>query len=274
MAKGEGKSQSGKAARERQEKLNQGKLELKEKEFERWKNKLLADDPRVEFNPSNPRVVRHSTCGSKVTMKYICDATRWRDHIKKCTGKLKKASADTPSLMSLGWMKKTVKLDVKKTKKNCPCPGITEEDNAHVSTYLQRTGVLGGGARSIKVIAEEMFHKLFSKLGKRRKRKVLDAQRHEQKWQNDHANMRVFAVACKTLVTDPAPKCPLPCEACAAVLRSKAFTNALRKRTPDEKNFIFTNHRFRSSLLSEIYARTIGLKDLIEAKVSRRYFNA
>lgn len=119
-----------------------------------------------------------------------------------------------------------------------------------------------------------MFQKLFSKLGKQRKRKVLDSQRHEQKWRNDHANIRVFAVACKKTVTDQASKRPLPCEACAAVLKSKAFTNALHKPTPDEKNYIYTNHRFRTPLLGSIYARTVGLKDLIEAKVGHRLFNA
>jgi hypothetical protein len=270
VAKGEGKSRSGVAARARQEKLKRGELELKQKELETWKNKLLADDPKVEFHPTDPRRVRHSTCGSKVTMKYVCDATRWREHLKKCKAK-KTASADTPSLMTMGWTKRAVKSEVKRIEKTCPCPGITTEDDKRVEAYLGRTGVLGGGARSVKVIAEEMFRKLFSKLGKRGKKDVLDAQRHEQKWRNDHDNMRVFAAACKKTTADRAPNRPLPCGDCAAVLKSKAFTNALRKPAPEEKNYIYTNHRFRSPLLGAIYARTVGLKDLIETPVRCNY---
>lgn len=38
----------------------------------------------------------------------------------------------------------------------------------------------------------------------------------------------------------------------------------LRKPPPDEKNYIYTNHRFRTPVLGKIYARTIGLKGLIE----------
>jgi hypothetical protein len=75
VAKGEGKSWSGVAAQARQEKLKRGELELKQKELETWKNKLLANDPKVEFHPTDPHHVHHSTCGSKVTMKYVCDAT-------------------------------------------------------------------------------------------------------------------------------------------------------------------------------------------------------
>jgi hypothetical protein len=114
----------------------------------------------------------------------------------------KAAGANTPSLMTKGWTSRTVKAKVKKVEETCPCPGITRENDARVATYLKRTGVLGGGARSVKVIASEMFQKLFSKLGRKRKQAVLDAQQHEQKWRNDHAAVRVFAIVCKKTVTD------------------------------------------------------------------------
>ena len=83
--------------------------------------------------------------------------------------------------------------------------------------------------------------------------------------------MRVFAIVCKKTVTDRPPNHPLPCDECAAILKSRAFKTALQKPTPEDKNFIFTNHRFRSSTLGEIYARTIGLKDLIEKPVSTEF---
>jgi hypothetical protein len=76
VVKGEGKSWSGVAAWARQEKLKWEELELKQKELETWKNKLLSDDPKIEFHPTDPCHMCHLTCGSKVTMKYICDATQ------------------------------------------------------------------------------------------------------------------------------------------------------------------------------------------------------
>jgi hypothetical protein len=169
--------------------------------------------------------------------------------------------------MMMGQTKRAVKSEVKRIDKTCPCPRITTEDDKCVEAYLGRTGVLGGGAHSVKVIAEEMFQKLFGKLGKRGKKDVLDSQRHEQKWQNDHDNMHVFAAACKKTMADRAPNCLLPCGDCAAVLKSKAFTNALCKPAPEEMNYIYTNHHFQSPLLGAIYACIVGLKDLIETPV-------
>ena len=270
MAKGEGKSWFGVAAWARQEKLKWGELELKQKELETWKNKLLADDPKVEFHPTDPHHMRHLTCGSKVTMKYVCDATQWQEHLKKCKAK-KTASADTPSLMMMGWTKRAVKSEVKRIEKTYPCSRITTEDDKCVEAYLGRTGVSGGGAQSVKVIAEEMFRKLFSKLGKQGKKDVLDAQRREQKWQNNHDNMHVFAATCKKTTVDRAPNHPFLCGDCMAVLKSKAFTNALCKPAPEEKNYIYTNHHFRSPLLGAIYACTVGLKDLMETPVYCNY---
>ena len=85
----------------------------------------------------------------------------------------------------------------------------------------------------------------------------------------------MFAVACKHVVemSAVAPhKVPLPCSECTRVLSSKDFKDALRKPKPEEKNYIYTNHQFRSPLLGQIYARSIGLKELIETPVSFCYF--
>jgi hypothetical protein len=48
-----------------------------------------------------------------------------------------------------------------------PCPGIGEANNSRIPTYLHRTGISGGGARSVKVIAGELYNKLFRVLGKK-----------------------------------------------------------------------------------------------------------
>ena len=43
---------------------------------------------------------------------------------------------------------------------------------------------------------------------------------------------------------------------------------SLVKPTPLPKNQIYTNSQYRNKLLGEIYGRTIGLKEIIEAPVS------
>ena len=279
VGRSEGKSRSAKASRARREKLHRGELTINEASFEQWKRKILADDPNIEFDPTNIRLVRHSTCGRDVLMKEACDAMRWRTHLKDCkvSGKKKKPSAGMPTLMRMGF----TKLDEKKSVENVdkrthsgdhqsiPCPGISEANDPRVPSYLRRTSALGGGARSVKVIAGEIYNKLFTVLEKKAKQDVLDRQQHEHKWKNDHNNLRVFAVACKrTVAVTRALKVPLPCSECTRVLSSKSFKTALQKPSPEDKNYIYTNHRFRSPLLGQIYARSIGLKELIENPVN------
>ena len=60
-----------------------------------------------------------------------------------------------------------------------------------------------------------------------------------------------------------------PCSECDSVLQSKSFKNALRRPIPPDKTIIFVNHRFRNPLLGRIYARTIGVKEIVEEDVSK-----
>ncbi|KAG6848152.1 hypothetical protein H0H93_002909 [Arthromyces matolae] len=109
-----------------------------------------------------------------------------------------------------------------------------------------------------------MFDKIFSKLKAKDRKTVLDQQQHEHRWRNDHVYMRVFATTCERTVTDRDPDRSLPCASCIAVLNTKAFKNALAKEPADDKNYSHINHRYRNPLLGAIYARTLGLKNLIE----------
>jgi hypothetical protein len=279
LRKSEGKSRSAKASLANREKARRGELEIDEEKYEVWKEKVLETDPNAEFDRSNLRAARHSACGRTVLMKDRYDATRWRAYVKKCEKDLKfrnkKASAGMTTLGKMGWKKTSDNSKTagqKQPEKTQPCPGITEEDNGNVPKYLRRTGVLGGGARSITIIALERFGKMFSKLGKKTKKEVVDTQIHEWKWRNDHANMRVFSTKCKHTVLDRAPERLLPCTACNTVLRSKGFKAALRKPVPEDKNFIYTNHRFQDPVLGKIYARSIGLKEIVEAPVRRQHY--
>jgi hypothetical protein len=124
-----------------------------------------------------------------------------------------------------------------------PCPGLTELDNAQIAVYIKRTGFVGGGGRSLAVIAMERFDKLFSKLGRKKKKEVMDAQLHEHQWRNEHESCCVFAISCKHVVAEPAPneRTP-PCKSCRGLLSNEHFRAILCKPTPEAKNHIYTNH--------------------------------
>jgi hypothetical protein len=102
----------------------------------------------------------------------------------------------------------------------------------------------------------------------KKRKQVIDTQMHEWKWRNDHENTRLFSMSCEHEVPDRLPLRPLPCHECKNVLHSKAFKNIISKPIPKTKDYIYVNHRFRNPVLGELFASTIGLKDLVENQVS------
>ncbi|PPQ87311.1 hypothetical protein CVT25_002061 [Psilocybe cyanescens] len=194
----------------------------------------------------------------------------------------------TPSLFAMGFMKRSSKKAVNnaadisadveqqtKPQAEVPCPGLTEADNPNVVQYLKRTGALGGGGRSLPIIAKDLFNRLFSKLAiKKNRQKVVDIQIHEWKWRNDHANLLVFSTSCQA-DQSAISKRPKPCSDCHIVLQSKAFKNAICRPIPSDKNIIFVNRRFRNPLLGQIFARTVGVREIIEDEgaLSGKYNN-
>lgn len=287
---GKGTSRSAKASRIRREKFHDGTLKIDPWRIEAWKKKVLKDDPKAEFDPKeicSATRARHSGCGKYVKMKDPCDIGRWKDHIEACNKKKsKKHAGGTPTLFQLGWAKVAVKkkkvsngnsddsdgddfeCDSEPDLEEVPCPGITASEDPRVLQYLKRTGASGGGGRSLPVIAKELFRKLFSRLSKKKSRKaVVDTQMHEWKWKNDHENHRVYATSCQQKVVDRSPKPPLPCSECSIVFRSKAFKNAIRRPVPSDEASKFINYRFRNPLLGSIYARTIGVREIVEDDV-------
>ena len=140
-------------------------------------------------------------------------------------------------------------------------------DTPHVLRYLKCTGASGGGGWSLPVISKQLFKKLFSQLTKKGNRKVVvNTQMQEWKWKNDDVNHRVYAITCQKTVFDRSPK-PHPCSECSIILRSKAFKSAIQKPIPSDKNSKFVNYRFRNPLLGSIYARTIGVREIVEDEV-------
>jgi hypothetical protein len=230
----EGKSKSAIASRALREKYRKGELEVDETQLKRWKKKIIGEDSKAEFNGKNTFAVRHSKCGDYINAKEPFDVTRFRQHIKQCTKESQKRrpASGVPSLLGMGWSKikppdvKAAKIPVstsdKPMEETYPCPGLTELNDAQIPVYLRRTGFVGGGARSLAAIAMEKFEKLFSLLGSKNKKEVVDIQLHEHQWRNKHDKCRVFATKCKHVVAEPTPnERPLPCEVCQDLLHNK-----------------------------------------------------
>ncbi|KAJ7258598.1 hypothetical protein C8J57DRAFT_1644546, partial [Mycena rebaudengoi] len=257
-----GTSRAARIARAIMDAVRNGTFVVDEEKQAGWKEYIRSDDANAEFFEDNIRRVRHSVCGKKFLVKIPYDRS-----------KPLKASAGTSTLPQLatktGWKSNntgsvSTKTHISNPADHKPCPGITEKDAVGVKKYLRRTGATGGGSRSVWKIATEKFKKAFSKLGNTRRQEVLDTQQHEQAWRNDHANWRVFSTKCKKTVPSHTSQ-SLPCSSCAALLSKKAFKVALKKPAPEPENYIYVNKQYRNQVLGELYARTIGLQDIIEA---------
>lgn len=131
---------------------------------------------------------------------------------------------------------------------------------------------MGGGARSITKISLERFRKKFRRLTKKQKDVVDDIQHLEHQWRNDHANLRVFSTDCKRWIQKKPTEKNSRCDNCQSLLSNNQFRTTLRKPVPADENFRYVNYRFRNSVLGEQYARTKGLKHLVESAVCHIYF--
>lgn len=49
-----------------------------------------------------------------------------------------------------------------------------------------------------------------------------------------------------------------------ALFQLKAFKNVLQKPRPDEKNYRYTNVKYRNKKLAYLYGRCTGLREIIE----------
>ena len=155
-----------------------------------------------------------------------------------------------------------------------PCAGITEQHAPGVSKYLQRTGALGGGSRSLLKIAYERYGEPYAELSDAQRAVVSRQQRHEQTWRNNHALPAVFSVKCKQTIPvkhGHVPAHPI-CVPCLSIARSKRFKAALRVPMPSPEHYRHLNYQYRNESLGHLYARSVGLQELVESGVSNPIF--
>jgi hypothetical protein len=277
---GDGTSKSAVHSRKRRDQLRKGTFKVDDIRLEEWRRAIKELDEAADFDPHDICRVRHSACSKFIKVKDPYDLTRFKAHIKSCALKKRPTLGNIPSLLRMGFMtvtpkkrKRTGSVDSGSSESEAeiptvPCPGLTVVENPRIGQYLRRTGVQGGGGRSLPKIAKEMFKRLFSNLsGKKQRQQVLDKQMNEWKWRNDHMHSRVHLSGCSKEVPSRFDNPPKPCSPCLGLLRDRGFRNTIWKKPPPDENYIHVNHRFRNPVVGEIYARTLGVKELVEEEV-------
>ncbi|KAJ7602998.1 hypothetical protein DFH06DRAFT_1350726 [Mycena polygramma] len=201
--------------------LKSGKFTIDPVKYENFKTSVRKLDSQAEFlgdaNVADIRSIRHSKCGRIVKGKQPYEVSRFRAHVQDPKGcRIVHRGAGMSTLTSI-----FAGVPPSKPEHNSlpvvekPCPGITEDDIPNVEKYLRRSGAMGGGSRSVFKIARQKFGKAS------RRKEVQHTQYHEQKWRNDHQNLRVFSTDCKKTVSCRGAR-PCACSSCSALLSSKA----------------------------------------------------
>ena len=268
-----GQSKSAVNDREALAAAKSGTFIISRKREQSWQEKILLIDPAAEFIPDNVIDVICSACRAKVRQKTVYNTSNFSAHFlnpKKC--KPKKNTSRTLHQFASADAWSTRQPASSSSKPFAPkvreeyCPGLSELDNVRVLKYLGRTMVCGGGARSIVMISKEMFGVTFSKLKKKQKRKVLEAQIDEHRWRNDHRRKRVFSTKCAQRVTVSGAARILPCRECRGLFGDHNFQRTLSKNGCSDENARFINHKFRLDItLSDQYARCAGLTELLQS---------
>lgn len=271
-SRGPGTSSSAVSARINRAKAKAGEFIPNEQLEKQWRKKCLDPeygDPDAVFTPGNVSTVHHSRCHKDVQVKEPYDFSRFKDHVKNCKGPTKKKEAElAQSPCSKCTEHRAASLPL---PRDHPCPGLTASDDSRIKQILERTAHSGGGSRADWKVSKTRFEgAYYSELPDEKKKVVNSIRHHERAWNNVHGAMAVFAVDCEALVSSTNQTQDgrvRPCGACVALFSNPRFKAALKHPQAKPENYKYTNHRFRVPVLGHIYAKVIGVKEIVDAAV-------
>ena len=235
--------------------VREGIFERNERKWAAFKLKIMAIDPLSEVDDVNPRRARdvlHVKCGKLIRMATVYDTSLYKRHIQSC--KSRTAAAGMRTLdnglnyvfrcqpgSSLATRNSSVCESDKSTTLR-PCPGLSEEDEPQIETYLCWTTVSSAGGISIEAIAKQMYNTSYKSLSDDKKQTVRAGQVHTHRWSLDHQRRRVFAIGVECCLQEVLHRSgrPLPCCVCKALLKKRAFRTAIHRDAPDDRNRKFT----------------------------------
>ncbi|KAJ7736423.1 hypothetical protein B0H16DRAFT_1730764 [Mycena metata] len=238
-----------------------------------FRAKVLADDPKAEFDDGDVRRVRCSHCTHWLEMRALYDLVRWKEH--RATSKCQKARStglSTKSLFALGFTKlpkRSSPAPVAPIVHDLPCPGLTGESNEDIANYLARTAVTGGGAPSRQRIVDQLFPEeglRLKDLDGDQQRMVLRRELSLQQWKLARSVGAVFSTNCLRDVSTIDGDEPKPCSECQSLRRLHGFQVAVRRRMPDESQM---KEVFLMTALGKLYLKHQGLRQLVESDDGR-----
>ncbi|KAH9032049.1 hypothetical protein EDB85DRAFT_1890890 [Lactarius pseudohatsudake] len=255
--------------------VEDGTFQRDERKWAAFKSKIMAIDPQFEVDDVDPRHARkvlHVKRGNPITMAMVYDTNLYKRHTDKC--KSRKSTAGMHTLdkglkyvfcpQSGSSMSKTGVLS--ESTALWPCPGVSEDDEPQIETYLLRTTVPSAGGISIEAVAEQMYNTPYRNLAEDQKQAVRAGQVHTHKWSLDHQRKRVFAIGEKPCLRKVIqnPGRPQPCCACKALLGNRAFQTAINRDVPDDVNRKFTPLLYQAAEIAKICAKHSGLGKIFD----------
>ena len=257
-----------------------GTFKRDERKWATFKSKIMVMDPQSEVDDVNPRRARevlHIKCGKSIRMATVYDTFLYKRHIEKCKSRTPTAGMHTlDSGLNFVFLQQPGSLaagggihDEDKSATLWPCPGLSQDDEPRIETYLRRTTVPSAGGISIEAIAEQMYGTPYKKLTEDQKQAVRKGQVHTHRWSLDHQRRCVFAIGeerCLQKVLHNSGR-PQPCCACKALLGNRAFQTAINRDIPDDANRKFTPLLYQAAEIAKICAKHSGLGDIFD-KVS------
>lgn len=238
-----------------------------------WQDKIRQIDDSAQFDENRMRVIVCSSCKKDIKAKRRGDTERFLQHYSEC---IEREKAKPTSQMNRSAFRSYFTQDTASRIQSklalraeqippriSPCPGITPNDHSEIRPYLLRTSALGGGGRSITMIAKEHYSKTYGNLSSQEKDVVIDLQQQEWTWNNDFQRVRLFSTKCLKQASGGGSAC----QHCENLLKDRRLLSVLRRPTPNEENLKFVNVRFRNAVMGEKYARIKGLRGLIASTV-------
>ncbi|KAK7684415.1 hypothetical protein QCA50_012362 [Cerrena zonata] len=178
-----GTSKSATYARDTRVQIKAGTFAVVRTKLREWQKEIKQFDAKAEFKVDDPVNVRCGRCGNWYNMS---DPYITRPHRRHLNGNCKgNGSKSLVGMLKDGtWKGKATASKEVESKE--PCPGLSERQNPLIPLYCDRTGAVGGGARSVTKIAEEMYGEetIFKLLSDQQKIRVRERQRIEHRWRN------------------------------------------------------------------------------------------
>jgi hypothetical protein len=271
-----GISKSSVASRKLNAQVGAGGFVPNPKRLATFKAKIQELDARAEFDNKDVRSVRHSKCGEFKQMREPYHIGWFKTHVSRCKGpkvsaKLSGGGMPTIETMLKGkWMQKPV---IVHPNPKPLCPGLTDENDKRISTYLTRTASAGGGASSRSKLLSVHFPDVseLSKLDDDQKIQLYALERSQWIWRNEADLGKIYAKSClqvARLGPGTSNAKPLACLNCMNLFQNPTFKSAISRPLPLPENLKYTPKIWRESAddasLIEKYG-SLGLKEIVRA---------